>query len=241
MAGDGRVHGRAYSRSSRPSSCSLFSPSRPPPLPDKSQVRFLEGRPIRPGTSDEEKQWSRKAAADKDADNDPVQQQWDSWRAGRSAIVHTVDISPQYSAHAEKIVRGFRRGIYAGNVDFYVGHIGNWVTEQKKRRASAGLRHRGTGPVGAVERRSEIPIKLRSIGQHAGSDRVEGGARQAERIGLGLQHQGRDGAHENDGSASSSTTCFEREHRRLSWGLVDMSGCYMSQIFPIYSYFYTFM
>lgn len=112
--------------------------SRPPPLPDKSQVRFLEGRPIRPGTSDEEKQRSRKTAADKDAENDPVQQQWDSWRAGRSAIVHTVDISPQYSAHAEKIVRGFRRGIYAGNVDFYVGHIGNWVTEQKKRRASTG-------------------------------------------------------------------------------------------------------
>lgn len=70
---------------------------------------------------------------------DAAQQQWDLWRARRSAVIHTVDISPKYATHAEKIVRGFRRGIYAGNVDFYVGHIQNWITEQRKQRASGLL------------------------------------------------------------------------------------------------------
>lgn len=121
--------------------------SRPPPLPDKSQVQFLEGRPIRPGTIDEEKERARGNAADNDAESDPVQQQWDSWRTRRSAVVHTVEISPKFSAHAEKIVRGFRRGIYAGNVDFYVGHVENWITEQKTKRTSSGLLSLGAGKV----------------------------------------------------------------------------------------------
>ena len=69
---------------------------------------------------------------------DPVQQQqWDAWREQRRAIIHTVDVSPKFSQHAEKIVRGFRRGIYAGNVDFYVGHVENWITEQSELRATA--------------------------------------------------------------------------------------------------------
>lgn len=84
------------------------------------------------------------ANAEKDNDNaiDPIQQQWDTWRAQRKAIIHTVDISPKFSTHAEKIVRGFRRGIYTGNVDFYVGHIENWIAEQTKLRTKtkpAGL------------------------------------------------------------------------------------------------------
>jgi hypothetical protein len=45
-----------------------------------------------------------------------------------------VDVAPKFSAHAEKIVRGFRRGLYAGNVDFYVGHVENWISEQKRLR-----------------------------------------------------------------------------------------------------------
>lgn len=112
--------------------------SRPPPLPAKSQVHFLDGRPIRPGSDYEEKE-SRKEVNGDNAERDTVQEQWDSWRARRSAVIHTVDISPKFSTHAEKIVRGFRRGIYAGNVDFYVGHIENWITEQKKLRVSTGL------------------------------------------------------------------------------------------------------
>lgn len=117
----------------------------PPPLPNKSQVKYLEGRPIRPGTDTEEKAREKETSTDDANDGDVVQQQWDSWRARRSAVIHTVDISPKYSTLAEKNVRGFRRGIYAGNVDFYVGHIENWVAEQKKRRASTGLLSLGAG------------------------------------------------------------------------------------------------
>lgn len=103
---------------------------------------------MRPGTADEEKERAKETTAGDDPDNvDPVQQQWDSWRNCRSAVVHTVDISPKYSTRAEKTVRGFRRGIYAGNVDFYVGHVGNWIAEQKKRRASRGILSLGSGRV----------------------------------------------------------------------------------------------
>jgi hypothetical protein len=31
-------------------------------------------------------------------------------------------------------VRGFRRGLYAGNVDFYVGHVENWIAQQTAAR-----------------------------------------------------------------------------------------------------------
>ena len=102
----------------------------------------MEGRPIKPGTETEEKLRARQSMADENAD-DPAQQRWDDWRARRSAVIHTVDVSPSFSEHAEKIVRGFRRGIYAGNVDFYVGHVGNWVAEQEKRRGGSGLLGRG--------------------------------------------------------------------------------------------------
>lgn len=116
-------------------------------MPNKSQVQLLEGRPIRPGSDSEEKTRGKEFGDGKNSESDVDQQQWDAWRARRSAVIHTVDISPKFSFHAEKIVRGFRRGIYAGNVDFYVGHIENWVTEQKKRRASKGLLSVGAGKV----------------------------------------------------------------------------------------------
>lgn len=118
--------------------------SHPPQLPSKSQIRYLQNRPVRPGAEEEEEGKGKKKkdtgkesdSADNENDTDPVQEQWDAWRAQRRAIIHTVDVSPKFSAHAEKIVRGFRRGIYAGNVDFYVGHVENWIAEQTKLRTS---------------------------------------------------------------------------------------------------------
>ena len=71
-------------------------------------------------------------------DGNLIQQRWDAWRATRGAVVHSVDVSAKFSAHAEKIVRGFRRGIYAGNVDFHVGHVEDWIAEQVQRRQAAG-------------------------------------------------------------------------------------------------------
>ncbi|KAI5290284.1 hypothetical protein KEM54_001970 [Ascosphaera aggregata] len=63
-----------------------------------------------------------------------LKQQLAHWRARRGAILHTVDISPAYSMHAETIVRGFRRGIYAGNVDFYTSPVENWIEDQMDQR-----------------------------------------------------------------------------------------------------------
>ena len=118
--------------------------SNPPPLPAESQIRYLQDRPHRPyeegaaGAKTEfQKEKKRKSNAE-ETDDDPIQKQWDDWRASRGAVIHTVDVSPKFSAHAEKIVNGFRRGIYAGNVDFYVGPVESWVAEQtKQRRESA--------------------------------------------------------------------------------------------------------
>lgn len=114
--------------------------SNPPPLPEKSQIQYLPDRALRPGedapeTTVQKKQQQQQL--DENTAEDPIQKQWDTWRAHRGAVIHTVDVSPKFSAHAEKIVRGFRRGIYAGNVDFYVGHVENWIAEQSKQRAAA--------------------------------------------------------------------------------------------------------
>ena len=48
----------------------------------------------------------------------------------RRAIVETLDISLHYSEHAQKIVRGFRQGLYSRDVDFHVGCVSNWIELQ---------------------------------------------------------------------------------------------------------------
>ncbi|KAE8328293.1 S-adenosyl-L-methionine-dependent methyltransferase [Aspergillus sergii] len=111
--------------------------STPPPLPAQSQIQYLQGRPVRPDEEPEAK--NKESAPNNEAPIDPTQQQWDAWRTQRKAIIHTVDVSPKFSAHAEKTVRGFRRGLYAGNVDFYVGHVENWIAEQKRLRTPTSL------------------------------------------------------------------------------------------------------
>lgn len=108
--------------------------SLPPPIPKASQVKYLEERPTRP--ADDTKDTSKRPEdgirfGGKEVDL--AQQQWDAWRAQRKAIIHTVEVSPTFSKHAEKVVRGFRRGIYAGNVDFYVGRVENWISARKQQ------------------------------------------------------------------------------------------------------------
>ncbi|KAJ5172083.1 hypothetical protein N7492_004676 [Penicillium capsulatum] len=103
----------------------------PPPQPPRSQIQYLEERTTRPGENPEK--------VDRKEPDGPAQQEWDGWRARRNAVIHTVDVSGTFSALAEKNVRGFRRGMYAGDVDFYVGRVEDWITEQCKRRASTGV------------------------------------------------------------------------------------------------------
>ncbi|KAL2005646.1 hypothetical protein VTN00DRAFT_10139 [Thermoascus crustaceus] len=121
--------------------------STPPPLPEKSQVRILKDQPSAAQADAENKETAKEPDNNDGASHDPVQQQWDAWRAQRRAVIHTVDVSPNFSAHAEQIVRGFRRGIYAGNVDFHVGRVEDWIAEQVKQRTPRGI----FGGAGKVE------------------------------------------------------------------------------------------
>ncbi|EEP75762.1 conserved hypothetical protein [Uncinocarpus reesii 1704] len=91
----------------------------PPPIPSRSQQKVI------PEVSTGDETGTSKSKE---------QEVWDAWRANRQAIIHTVEISSKHSSHAEKIVRGFRRGMYAGNVDFYVGSVENWIEDQTRRR-----------------------------------------------------------------------------------------------------------
>lgn len=115
----------------------------PPVIPQKSQIRILQERPIRPYEDGAEKPISSDKTVE-DQEKDKTQKDWNEWRAQRRAVIHTVDVSPKFSAHAEQVVRGFRRGIYAGNVDFHVGAVENWIKDQLHRRSSPkGLFNRG--------------------------------------------------------------------------------------------------
>jgi tRNA (adenine57-N1/adenine58-N1)-methyltransferase len=46
-----------------------------------------------------------------------------SWKQNRKAVINTIDIDPNHSAHAQNIVRGFKHGLYHGNVDFHTGTL----------------------------------------------------------------------------------------------------------------------
>lgn len=75
-----------------------------------------------------------------------MQATWTSYRASRRAVIHTVEISPSYSAHAEKLVRGFHRGIYAPHVDFYVSNVSDWISDQLESRRKPTLFQSPSGP-----------------------------------------------------------------------------------------------
>ncbi|KAJ5679551.1 hypothetical protein N7462_007795 [Penicillium macrosclerotiorum] len=109
----------------------------PPPRPSRSQIQYLENRASRPGEKDTKEETA--------TGHDKEQQEWDAWRAQRGAVVHTVDVSSKFSALAERNVRGFRRGIYAGDVDFYVGPVESWAAEQIKQRTKTDLLSSLTG------------------------------------------------------------------------------------------------
>ncbi|KAK5113640.1 hypothetical protein LTR62_003267 [Meristemomyces frigidus] len=51
-----------------------------------------------------------------------------AWKASRRAVIHTIEVNAKYSAHASKIVRGFRHGMYFHNVDFHVGNVSEWTS-----------------------------------------------------------------------------------------------------------------
>ncbi|KAF2814523.1 uncharacterized protein BDZ99DRAFT_485228 [Mytilinidion resinicola] len=58
----------------------------------------------------------------------------EAWKQQRRAVIHTLDISKEFQSHARKIVRNFRKGIYAGNIDFHVGNVSAWVASEMEAR-----------------------------------------------------------------------------------------------------------
>jgi hypothetical protein len=57
------------------------------------------------------------------------------WRQSRRAVIHSVEISPIYSKHAQtKVVAGFRRGLYLPHIDFHVANVNDWIGRQLEAR-----------------------------------------------------------------------------------------------------------
>jgi tRNA (adenine57-N1/adenine58-N1)-methyltransferase len=56
--------------------------------------------------------------------------EYDVWRSGRRAVIHTLDNSSRHSKHAESTIRNFRQGMYAHNVDFHTGSISEYITSR---------------------------------------------------------------------------------------------------------------
>ncbi|RAL17167.1 tRNA (adenine-N(1)-)-methyltransferase [Aspergillus homomorphus CBS 101889] len=118
----------------------------PPPFPAASQVVNLVPSPSSsssssPTATPRSNPETTTTTETEATEATTTQENWDAWRAQRKAIIHTVDITRKTARHAETLVRGFRRGIYAGNVDFSAGPVETWVAAQKQQRSR---RHHNT-------------------------------------------------------------------------------------------------
>jgi tRNA (adenine57-N1/adenine58-N1)-methyltransferase len=49
------------------------------------------------------------------------------WKERRQAILHTIDVASQYSAHARQTIAAFRHSQYLHNIDFHTGSVSDWV------------------------------------------------------------------------------------------------------------------
>ena len=64
--------------------------------------------------------------------------------AQRPAVIHSVEISSRHSDHARKILQGFRKGLYASDVDFHVGNVSDWLDQRIEERTKHGINGQGT-------------------------------------------------------------------------------------------------
>jgi tRNA A58 N-methylase Trm61 len=94
-----------------------------PPLPDLSQA----------GTGDVHKPENPETGRSQLQSNDP---RLEEWRNERRAVLHTIEVSPKHSKHAQRTVSGFRNGMYARNVDFHIGDVSEWIQHAMSTRGS---------------------------------------------------------------------------------------------------------
>jgi hypothetical protein len=96
-----------------------------PPLPDVDLDTSALTR---------ESEAQRLPVSESSTDEDSAQVLED-WRRSRRAVVHSVEISPIYSKHAQtKVVAGFRRGLYSPHIDFHVANVNDWIDGQLEMR-----------------------------------------------------------------------------------------------------------
>ncbi|KAF2858549.1 S-adenosyl-L-methionine-dependent methyltransferase [Piedraia hortae CBS 480.64] len=51
-----------------------------------------------------------------------------SGNGSKMPVIHSVERSAAYSAHAQSVVAGFRHGIYSSNIAFHVGCVSDWIS-----------------------------------------------------------------------------------------------------------------
>lgn len=66
---------------------------------------------------------------------------FDTYLPSRRAVIHTLDISPAFSKHAQNIVRKFRHGLYYHNIDFHVGTIPEYLSSRLATAPEPFLEH----------------------------------------------------------------------------------------------------
>ena len=69
-----------------------------------------------------------------------------AWKSTRGAVIHSVDSVETYSRRAQKVVQGFRQGLYRSDVDFYTGDISKWIAAELARRSGSSIDGTASGP-----------------------------------------------------------------------------------------------
>lgn len=59
------------------------------------------------------------------------EQDWAKWKNSRRTVLHSVEINEKTSTHAEKLIKGFRQGLYYPHVDLYASDVTSWLSSQR--------------------------------------------------------------------------------------------------------------
>ncbi|KFY27352.1 hypothetical protein V493_03546 [Pseudogymnoascus sp. VKM F-4281 (FW-2241)] len=95
----------------------------PPPLPPKA-------RSIPAPESDESTSDECTTSDSVDLGHQAAVDKWEAYKPIRRAVVTTLDVSARHSKHAQKVVAGWRQGMYAHSVDFHVGSIPEYISSR---------------------------------------------------------------------------------------------------------------
>lgn len=67
-------------------------------------------------------------------DAEAAKTQLAEWKLRRQAVLHTIDVASQYTAHARDTIAAFRHGQYLHNIDFHTGSVSDWVASALSAR-----------------------------------------------------------------------------------------------------------